>query len=121
LSIGNKAFSGCTGLASITIPSSVESIGSSAFSGCTTLTEVSLNSNAIASKTYSSTSSLKNIFGTQVETYNLGNDISSIGGYAFYGCTGLASITIPSSVTTIGEYNQEIKGKTNVEIIPVSA
>ena len=25
------------------------------------------------------------------------------------------------SVTTIGEYNQEIKGETNVEIIPVSA
>lgn len=36
-------------------------------------------------------------------------------------CSSLTTITIPNSVTTIGEYNQEIKGKTNVEIIPVSA
>jgi len=33
-SIGNKAFCNCSGLTSITIPSSVTSIGSSAFSGC---------------------------------------------------------------------------------------
>ena len=33
----------------------------------------------------------------------------------------LVAIKIPDSVKTIGEYNQEIKGKTNVEIIPVSA
>ena len=33
----------------------------------------------------------------------------------------IASVTIPDSVTSIGEYNQEIKGETNVEIIPVSA
>ena len=37
-SIGYYAFSGCTGLASVAIPSSVTSIGSSAFKGCTGLT-----------------------------------------------------------------------------------
>ena len=47
--------------------------------------------------------------------------VTTIGENAFYGCTGLTSVTIPNSVTSIGEYNQEIKGKTNVEIIPVSA
>ena len=31
------------------------------------------------------------------------------------------NLVIPNSVTRIGEYNQEIKGETNVEIIPVSA
>lgn len=30
-------------------------------------------------------------------------NVSSIGKYAFYGCTGLTSITIPSSVISIGE------------------
>ena len=34
---------------------------------------------------------------------------------------GCKNATIPNSVTCIGEYNQEIKGKTNVEIIPVIA
>ena len=33
-SIGDYAFSGCTGLASITIPNSVTSIGAGTFSGC---------------------------------------------------------------------------------------
>ena len=36
-SIGDRAFYGCTGLTSITIPNSVTSIGEGAFSGCFTL------------------------------------------------------------------------------------
>ncbi len=39
-SIGNSAFSHCTGLTSITIPNSVTEIGSSAFSGCSGLTSI---------------------------------------------------------------------------------
>ena len=40
--IGDYAFSDCTGLTSVTIPSSVTSIGKSAFSGCTGLTRVTV-------------------------------------------------------------------------------
>ena len=47
--------------------------------------------------------------------------VTIIGSGAFCNCSGLTSVTIPNSVTSIGEYNQEIKGKTNVEIIPVIA
>ena len=101
-SIGGYAFNGCTGLTSITIPESVTSIGNGAFSGSTGLTSVTLNSNTIASKTYTSSSSLSSIFGNQVKEYILGDEIQSIGSYAFYGCTGLTGITIPNSVTAIG-------------------
>lgn len=48
-------------------------------------------------------------------------EVTGIEGYAFKGCTSLTSVTIPDGVKSIGEYNQEIKGVTNVEIIPVSA
>ena len=34
--------------------------------------------------------------------------------------TKIDSLTIPESVTSIGEYNQEIKGETNVVAIPVN-
>ncbi|WP_423776298.1 leucine-rich repeat domain-containing protein [Bullifex porci] len=42
-SIGSYAFSNCGGLTSVTIPSSVTSIGSSAFENCTTLTHIYVN------------------------------------------------------------------------------
>lgn len=100
--IGRFAFYGCSSLASITIPSNVTSIGSNAFGGCENLTSVTLHGNAIVSKNNSSTSSLSTIFGEQVTNYELGDNITVIGNYAFYGCTNLTSITIPNSVTTIG-------------------
>jgi len=73
-SIDGGAFYGCTGLTSVTIPSSVTSIGNGAFEGCTSLTSITIPSS-----------------------------VTSIGAFAFYGCTGLTSVTIPSSVTYIGD------------------
>ena len=54
-------------------------------------------------------------------TVKLPNDLKTIGQSAFGGKSKLVTVVVPSTVTSIGEYNQEIKGKTNVEIIPVSA
>ena len=72
--IGDYAFSDCTGLTSVTIPSSVNSIGEEAFRGCTGLTSVTIPTS-----------------------------VTEIGYSAFYGCTGLTSVTIPNSVTEIGD------------------
>ena len=93
------------------------SIGSDAFKGCSGLTKVTLNNNAIASKSYSSSSTLGSIFGSQVKEYILGDDVTSIRSYAFYGRSGLTSITIPNSVTSIGDYAfYDCTGLTSVTI-----
>ncbi len=121
-SIGNYAFSDCKRLTSITIPNSVTSIGDYAFDGCTGLTKVTLNSNAIASKTYTSSSTISSIFGSQVKEYIIGESVTSIGNNAFYGCTGLTSITIPNSVTSIGYYVfKDCSGLTSVHISDIAA
>lgn len=100
--IGSGAFSGSTELTSITIPSSVTKIASDAFSGCTGLTAVTLESSALVSAPMTTKTSMKSFFGTQVETYTLGNAITSIGSYAFYGCKSATAINIPNTVTSIG-------------------
>ena len=109
-SICNHAFYECTSLTSITIPNSVTSIGSSIFYNCTSLTSIEVSGN---NKNYSSLDGvLFNKNKTELITYPLGktdseyaipNSVTSIGRYAFDGCTSLTSVTIPDSVASIGE------------------
>ena len=72
-SIGVGAFISCSGLTSVTIPSSVTGIGAWAFSDCSSLTSITIP-----------------------------NSVKSIENQAFYGCSSLTSIIIPNSVTSIG-------------------
>jgi uncharacterized repeat protein (TIGR02543 family) len=47
----------------------------------------------------------------------IGNNVTSIGNEAFYGCTGLTTIEIPGSVTSIGNYAfSGCTGLTTIEI-----
>ena len=70
--IGDYAFLGCTGLTSVNIPKGVPCIGDRAFHDCTSLTSVTINSNSIVSKDYSYDSNLLNIFGEHVKSYIIG-------------------------------------------------
>ena len=96
-SIGWWTFSDCTSLTSITIPNSVTSIGFYVFNGCTSLERVSLGSNvtSIGSHAFCDCTSLTNI--------TIPDSVTSIGSYAFCDCTNLESITIGDSVTSIGD------------------
>ena len=66
------------------------------FENCDNLTTVTINSNSIASF------NLADTFGSGVETYIIGDSVTSIGAGAFSGCTGLTGCTIGSGITSIG-------------------
>lgn len=105
--IGSGAFSGCTGLTSVGISEGVEYIISDAFSNCPHLTTVNINSSALVSSSYSYNTStndydnLKKIFGNQVTSYIIGPYVHYIGENAFRGCSGMTSVVFPNTLTSI--------------------
>ena len=116
-SIGSNAFSGCTGLTSIEIPNSVTSIGYDAFYGCTGLTSIEIP-NSVTSIGYDAfygctglpiednlryaDTYLVGATDKSLSTYMIKPGTRWIGSGAFSGCTGLTSVEIPNSVTSIG-------------------
>ncbi len=116
-SIGYGAFSGCTGLTSVTIPESVTSIGGDAFYN---VSNVVYNGTATGSPwgarsvngyvdgylvyADATKTTLLACYTTATGAITIPNSVTSIGEYAFYSCTGLISITIPEGVTSIGNY-----------------
>ena len=150
-SIGKRAFRGCN-LSSITIPKSVRSIGPSAFYRCGNLTSITIDSDADISEAgleftkngikynilskylveiaenwdytdetsyYSGdivipesvemTNNTYTIIGIgeyafadhDITSITIPNSVTTIGEFAFLACTGLTSITLPSSITSI--------------------
>ncbi len=118
--IGDGAFEDCSDLTSVTIPNSVTSIPQYAFCGCSGLTEVTIPNSVTSIGIYA-------FYGTawyesQPDGIVYAGNIAykykgtmpsntsiilregtvGIGDDAFYGCSGLTSVTIPNSVTTIG-------------------
>ena len=94
--LGDYVFNGCSGLTSLTLPSSVTKIGEYAFLNCIGLTSLTLPS----SVTEIGEGAFLNCRG--LTNFTIPSGVTKIGGAAFFCCYGLISLTIPSSVTAIG-------------------
>jgi len=109
-SIGYGAFSNCSGLTSVTIPNSVTSIGSYTFQNCSGLTRVNISDvaawcNISFGDSFSNPLSYAHhlyLNGQEIQHLVIPNSVTNIANYAFYGCSGLTSVTISNSVTSIG-------------------
>ena len=94
--LGDYVFNGCSGLTSLTLPSSVTKIGCYALFNCIGLTSLTLPScvTEIGEGAFLNCRGLTN--------FTIPSGVTKIGGAAFFSCYGLISLTIPSSVTAIG-------------------
>ena len=86
-------------------PSKIIEIGEGDFAGC--IFEIdgiyyTIGENNTVSTTANNAISDAIIIPSQVELKGKKYDVTSIGESAFYGCSGLTSVTIPNSVTSIG-------------------
>ncbi|MDR0312912.1 MAG: leucine-rich repeat protein [Treponema sp.] len=115
--IAANGFQNLTVMTSLTIPASVTSINNTAFNGCTGLTTItvadgnavyrSLNNCVLQGNTL--------IFGCKNSTIPT-TGVTTIGTRAFYGISGLSSVTIPNTVSSIGDYAFYGCGLQNVTI-----
>ena len=99
--IPKGAFAYCKNLKTIKLPSTITSIGDEAFYNCQSLTNIEgldkCNLKSIGSAAFSNCKALENLDFSQ-------STFTDVPSKAFNGCSALAKITLPNTLTTIGGY-----------------
>ena len=118
--IGEGAFYGCVSLTGVTIPSSVRHIGIRAFYRCDKLASLAVDAD---NTTYDSRNDCNAIIHTAYNTLIKGcvntvipGTVTGIASEAFAHCSDLTNVSIPNSVTIIGEAAFYNCGLTSVTI-----
>ena len=111
--IDEYAFAGCSGLTKLIIPASVMEIGEYAFAGCSGLTDIWAQERRIWLGELGNYRSKGNclikksvrqlVLGCKNSVIPTDGSVTGIAMAAFFGCSALASITIPNNVISIGK------------------
>lgn len=114
-SIGSSAFYGCSSLQSATIPSSVKSVGSNAFTNTAIISAqdgpvyyvsnwavYSANATAVTIKSGTTGIADSTFYNCGLETVSIPSTVSTIGNNAFASNSQIRTLTIPSGVKTVG-------------------
>lgn len=91
-------FHGCTGLTNVVFPVGLDNIGELAFFKCTNLTSVDLSQTRLSQIENGTFSRC-----THLTSVKLPTSLTSIGNSAFGRCTHLTSMELPESLTSIGD------------------
>lgn len=105
--IGKSAFNSCENLKKINLPASLESIGDFVFTKCNALTSISCDSEnqyfSVLDGVLYNKEKTELLYAPAVESLTVPSTVTTIGYYAFYYNYNLKSLTIPESVTEIKE------------------
>ncbi|MBQ9513713.1 MAG: leucine-rich repeat domain-containing protein, partial [Clostridia bacterium] len=119
VSIGDGAFMNCTGITRVTLAASITDIGSHAFYGCSSLSSVTVprlvtiirestfeGCVVLATASYNGTVETiedRAFFGTAISAFNYKEGLSKLGSASFAD-TSLTNVTLPDSLTIIGQH-----------------
>lgn len=97
------SFAGYTNLASVTFPNTITYIGGGAFYGCTSLVNVILPANIteIPRSCFCYCTSLNS---NPANSLTIPNSVTAIGDYAFEYCSSVNNIALPNSLQSIGKW-----------------
>lgn len=121
--VAARAFTGCTGIRTLTVPATVQQVGAGAFQGCSSLEAVYWNAvdcaavNGADTPVFADCPALRAVhIGQGVKTVppyvfshtpltavSVAEGVEHVGEYAFSGCTALSQITLPAGVVSVGE------------------
>ena len=110
--IDTTSFSGCSSLTSVTIGANVDSLRCGAFTGCSSLTTINYQTNGVVEQQTISSNAL-----TQ---FNIGSNVQRIPNNLIYNCPNLTSLTLPNSLTYIGQLNFMSCGLSGNLVLPAS-
>ncbi len=118
LSIASGAFAGNIKLRSVSLPTTLSSIGSGAFKDCA-LSEVVVPGNG-SSLLFIMNSAFEGCYNLNVFDFASASILQEIGERAFYGCSSLGNVSLPSTLDTLDDYAFSYSGIKTVSFSPSS-